>query len=113
MFNRKWIFIALLALCRFAAAQSSDHSPEAVRKLVRDYRQANEAQIVRDYARLLSLPNVASDTANIRANAAYIIELLKQRGFTAQTLEVAGGPPAVYGELKSPGAKHTLLWYVH
>jgi acetylornithine deacetylase/succinyl-diaminopimelate desuccinylase-like protein len=26
---------------------------------------------------------------------------------------VAGAPPAVYGELKSPGAKHTLLWYAH
>jgi len=113
MCNWKLIFIALLVLCGFAAAQSGDRSPEGVRKAVREYRQANEAQIVRDYAKLLAIPNVASDTTDIRENAAFIIELLKQRGFTARTLEVAGAPPGVYGELKPPGAKHTLLWYVH
>jgi acetylornithine deacetylase/succinyl-diaminopimelate desuccinylase-like protein len=113
MFNGKSIFIVLLALCGLATAQSNDRSPEQVRKQIREYRQAHEVEIVRDYARLLALPNVASDTANIRANAAFIVEQLRQRGFTARTLEVAGAPPAVYGELKSPGAKHTLLWYVH
>ncbi|HET9839577.1 MAG TPA: M20/M25/M40 family metallo-hydrolase [Candidatus Angelobacter sp.] len=96
-----------------AIAQTSGPSAEGVRKAVGEYRQANEVQIVRDFARLLALPNVASDTANIRSNAEYIIELLKQRGFRARTLEVPGAPPAVYGELKSPGAKHTLLWYAH
>jgi len=110
MFNLK-LLLAALALCGYAAGQTQ--SPEQVRNAVRQYRQAHEAEIVRDFARLLAIPNVASDTANIRANAAFIIDLLKQRGFTARTLEVAGAPPAVYGELKSPGAKHTLLWYVH
>ena len=113
MFQGKYLFLAFLALGHFAAAQSKDKTPQEVRKLVREYRQANEMQIVDDYAKLLAIPNVASDTANIRANAAHIIGLLKQRGFAARTLEVAGGPPAVYGELKSPGAKHTLLWYAH
>lgn len=118
MLRRKWISLAVLALCQFtvaqsAVAQSKDKPPQELRKLVREYRQTNEVQIVRNYAKLLALPNVASDTANIRANAAFIIELLKQRGFTARTLEVPGAPPAVYGELKSPAAKHTLLWYEH
>jgi acetylornithine deacetylase/succinyl-diaminopimelate desuccinylase-like protein len=111
MFIRKLIVLVLVALCGIAVAQ--ERSPGEVRKAVREYRQANEVQIVRDYAKLVAIPNVASDTANIGANAAFIIELLKQRGFSARTLEVAGAPPAVYGELKSPGAKHTLLWYVH
>jgi acetylornithine deacetylase/succinyl-diaminopimelate desuccinylase-like protein len=110
MFKMKLLMIGL-ALCSLARGQSN--SPEQVRKQVREYRQANEAQIVRDYARLLAMPNVASDTLNIHANAAFIVNLLKQRGFSARTLEVAGAPPAVYGELKSPGAKHTLLWYAH
>jgi len=111
MLNCKSIFLVLLAFSCVALAQ--ERSPEAVRKVVREYRQAHEAQIVRDYAKLLAIPNVASDTANIRANANYVVELLQQRGFSARALEVAGAPPAVYGELKSPGAKHTLLWYVH
>jgi acetylornithine deacetylase/succinyl-diaminopimelate desuccinylase-like protein len=84
-----------------------------VRKAVREYRQQHEAEIVRSYAELLNLPDVASDTANIRRNAAYIAGALKQRGFQTQLLETAGSPPAVYGELASPGARHTILWYAH
>lgn len=113
MFGQKWIALVLLAFSRLIVAQPVATSPQQVRDLVREYRRTNEAQIVRDYAKLLSLPNVASDTPNIRANAAFISELLKQRGFSTQELNVPGAPPAVYGELKTPGATHTLLWYAH
>src|SRR4051794_21641064 len=113
MLKPKFTGIALLALCAFAAAQDNARSSKAVRNLVREYRQMNEAQIVRDYARLLSLPNVASDTTNIRNNASFIMDLLEQRGFSTLALNVPGAPPAVYGELTTPGAKHTLLWYAH
>src|SRR5690348_13164281 len=61
------LVIAIMAMCApavLAAAQNSSRPPETVRNVVREYRQKNEAQIVRDYAQLLSLPNVASDTAN-------------------------------------------------
>jgi acetylornithine deacetylase/succinyl-diaminopimelate desuccinylase-like protein len=112
MFKPGWISASLLLLAALAPAQS-DRSPEAVRNLVREYRRTNEARIVRDYAKLLSLPNVASDTANIRANASYIMDQLEQRGFSALALNVPGAPPAVYGELSVPGARHTLLWYAH
>ena len=97
--------------CWLAAAQ--EHSPQSVRKLVREYRQMNEAEIVRKYAQLLSLPNVASDRANILANASFISNMLEQRGFDTLALNVPGAPPVVYGELKIPGAKHTLLFYAH
>jgi acetylornithine deacetylase/succinyl-diaminopimelate desuccinylase-like protein len=111
MFNRKSLFLLPLGLCTLVAAQ--DRSPQQLRTVIREYRQAHEAEIVREYAKLLSLPNVASDTANIRANADFIIEQLKQRGFSARTLELPGASPAVYGELRVPEAKHTLLWYAH
>lgn len=112
--NQKLFILAILGLCLSAAsAQDNDRSPQHVRDLVREYRQMNEAQIVRDYAKLLSLPNVASDTANIRSNASFIMDQLEQRGFSTLALNVPGAPPAVYGELNSPGAKHTLLWYAH
>jgi acetylornithine deacetylase/succinyl-diaminopimelate desuccinylase-like protein len=105
--------IAVILLPACAAAQTPSHSPQQVRDLVREYRRLHEAGIVRDFARLLALPNVASDTANIRANASFIMDLLQQRGFSTLALNVPGAPPAVYGELKSPGATHTLLWYAH
>jgi acetylornithine deacetylase/succinyl-diaminopimelate desuccinylase-like protein len=111
LLKRKWTLLALLAVCSLAGAQ--EHPPQQVRDAVHEYRQKNEAQIVRDYARLLAVPNVANDAPNIRANASLIMELLQQRGFRTRTLAVPGAPPAVYGELNTPGARHTLLWYAH
>jgi acetylornithine deacetylase/succinyl-diaminopimelate desuccinylase-like protein len=102
-------FLCLISM--FAAAQ--EHSPQTVRNAVREYRQQHEVDIVRSYAQLLSLPNVASDAANIKRNADAISKMLEQRGFHTQELKVPGAPPAVYGELSTPGAKHTLLFYAH
>ena len=96
-----------------AVAAAQDHSPTAVRNAVREYRQQHEAEIVRSFAQLLALPNVASDTANMMRNADSISKMLEQRGFHTQKLAVAGAPPVVYGELSAPDAKHTLLFYAH
>ncbi|HEY6308052.1 MAG TPA: M20/M25/M40 family metallo-hydrolase [Candidatus Angelobacter sp.] len=106
-----WRILAALLMCGLAAAQAP--SPQAVRSAVREYRQQHEAEIVRSYAELLSVPNLASDAANIRANANLISGLLQKRGFTTRLLAVPGSPPVVYGELPAPGAKHTILWYAH
>src|SRR5262249_3592797 len=113
MLNRKlFTGIAALLVAAFATAQTP-RSPQQVRDLVREYRRQHEGAIVRDFAKLLALPNMASDTPNIRANASFIMGLLEQRGFSTLALNVPGAPPAVYGELKTPGATHTLLWYAH
>jgi acetylornithine deacetylase/succinyl-diaminopimelate desuccinylase-like protein len=115
MLRRRSFILALIALVarNVAAPQTPDRSPQQVRDLVREYRQMHEGEIIRDYAKLLALPNVASDTPNIRGNASFIINQLEQRGFSARALNVPGAPPAVYGELTTPGATHTLLWYAH
>src|ERR1041385_6386376 len=107
---------ALCLLSAFGAAQAQsrqEQSPQAIRKSVREYRQQHEAEIVHSFAQLLSLPNVASDTSNITRNADAISKMLEQRGFHTQKLTVTGAPPVVLGELNSPGAKHTLLFYAH
>jgi acetylornithine deacetylase/succinyl-diaminopimelate desuccinylase-like protein len=111
--QNRWAMLvgALCLLTALAAAQ--DHSPTAVRNAVREYRQQHEVDIIRSYAQLLSLPNVASDTANITRNADVISKMLEQRGFHTQKLAVAGAPPVVFGELTTTGAKHTLLFYAH
>src|SRR5882672_9755082 len=109
----RWIIIAGMLCLAAGLAAAQENSPQSVRNAVREYRQQHEVDIVRSYAQLLSLPNVASDTANIKRNADAISKMLEQRGFYTQELNVAGAPPVVYGELPSPGAKHTLLWYAH
>ena len=82
---------------------------------VREYRRANEQQIIKEFTTLLAIPNVAADTPNIRKNAAMIVELMKQRGLNPRLLEAKtpNVPPAVYGEWKSPGAQRTIIVYAH
>ncbi len=81
--------------------------------VAREWRLAHEQEIIDGFVELLAIPNVASDTVNIRKNAEYILGVLKPRGFDAKLLEVEGSPPAVFAERKTPGASKTLLIYVH
>lgn len=103
---RQLLLLTLLAVPAFA---------QTTQEKVRDYRRANEHQILREYTDFLSLPNVAGDSENIRRNAARIMEMMKQHGLNPRLLEgqTPGIPPAVYGEWKTPGAQRTLLFYAH
>jgi len=82
---------------------------------VREYRRANEHQILTEFTTLLAIPNVASDVVNIRKNAGRIVQMMKDRGLNPRLLEATGenSPPAVYGEWKTPGATRTILVYAH
>jgi len=66
-----------------------------------------------ELAEFMAIPNVASDTVNIRRNAERLMEMMRKRGIAPRLLEDAGAPPVVYGELAAPGAKRTLLVYAH
>lgn len=88
---------------------------QTTQEKVRDYRRANEHRLIKEYLDLLSLPNVAADTGNIRKNANFVTEMMKQRGLSPRLLEgpTPNTPPAVYAEWKVPGAQRTLLLYAH
>lgn len=101
-----------LIICMLFALTAHAEINDSIQK-IRNYRQANEQKIVKEFMELLAIPNVASDTANIRKNADFIVEMLKRRGVEARLLEFKDTPPAVYGELKSPNATRTIGIYVH
>jgi acetylornithine deacetylase/succinyl-diaminopimelate desuccinylase-like protein len=86
---------------------------QAFRSAARSYRVAHEAAILSEFADLLSIPNIASDNSNIRRNATALVTMLERRGVAARLLELEGSPPAVLGELKTPGATRTLVLYAH
>lgn len=90
----------------------SAESPKSV-KVTKAWVKKNGHVIIKDFANLLSIPNVASDKANIRKNAEYISSLFEKLNFDMQLLEVEGANPIVFGELKSPGAERTICFYVH
>ena len=107
MTKRRAFTLFLLLVCSVPQATSAgEPSP------VTAYRQAHEAEILRDFAELLSIPNVASDTENIRRNAEHIRRELEKRGARAELWQLDGAPPIVFGELEA-AAERTLGIYVH
>jgi hypothetical protein len=96
----KTIALVLLA----ASAQAQD---------IRAYRQSHEKEILAEYTALLSIPNVASDKANIARNAQFIVQALAKRGVSARLLEVPNAPPVVYAEINPPNATGTVTFYAH
>jgi acetylornithine deacetylase/succinyl-diaminopimelate desuccinylase-like protein len=103
--------LGVLATSAIALSQGPD--PASLRAEVRRYRVAYDVEIVRELADLLAIPNVASDSVNIRANARLLVGMLERRGVRARLLESPGSPPAVYGELSTPGATRTVVFYAH
>jgi acetylornithine deacetylase/succinyl-diaminopimelate desuccinylase-like protein len=107
-----------VAIRRFSGATRAISAPlppsaDSVRKAVRAYHEAHNAKILRELVALLEIPNVARDSANIRRNAALLVAMLERRGITARVLEGPGSPPAVFGELHTPGATKTVMFYAH
>jgi acetylornithine deacetylase/succinyl-diaminopimelate desuccinylase-like protein len=116
--NRWPILICIVLLVTaVAGAQvttSAGHlRPEQLVHQVRDFRLANEDRIIRELTEFLAIPNVASDTANIQKNAARLVEMLEARGIETHSLSIAGRGPVVFGQLVTPQAKRTLIFYAH
>ena len=82
------IFILLLF---FVSVQAQPPGVNAART----FRQAHEHEIMEEFTKLLAIPNVASDTANIRRNADLISEMLAARGVKTQLLTVPDVAPSI------------------
>jgi acetylornithine deacetylase/succinyl-diaminopimelate desuccinylase-like protein len=88
--------------------------PDALRSAVRAWRQAHERSIVADFVTLLSMPNVATNVADVDRNAAWIEQQLRSRGFATQLLRAAPATPAsVFAQRKVRGARRTVIFYAH
>src|ERR1700693_433478 len=108
-FRSSLLAITLLTAALGTAALGSD-----LRAQVESYRSSHEAQIVGALDELTRLKSVAADPAGINAAANYLLAALERRGFDARLLsDGAGSPPLVFGELKSAGARHTVMFYAH
>lgn len=107
--KRNTIVVCLLAfiLQDVLATGGQTRSPS-----VRSFREAHEVEIISEFVDLLSIPNVAADTPNIRRNAERLLTMMRQRGIESRLLE-GNGPPAVFGELKAAGATQTVCIYAH
>jgi acetylornithine deacetylase/succinyl-diaminopimelate desuccinylase-like protein len=83
---------------------------------IRDHTNKNQHAILNEFASFLSIPNIASDSINIQKNAAFIMDMMRRRGIDKVQLlsaDTKGTPPVVYGEVITPGATTTLIFYAH
>jgi acetylornithine deacetylase/succinyl-diaminopimelate desuccinylase-like protein len=103
----------LLVLLGAVLPEAKANEPGALRAAVRAYVRKEGPAILREFAALLAVPNLASDGPNLRRNAELIVERLAARGVTGRLLDGEGGPPLVYGELRRAGARRTLGVYAH
>jgi acetylornithine deacetylase/succinyl-diaminopimelate desuccinylase-like protein len=103
---REAFLVGLLALT--ATAQNN---PVAL--AARQWRQQHERAIVDDFVALLSIPDVASDRANIQRNAELIQKMMEARGIASRLVSIPGANPVVLGEIRTPGAVRTIVFYAH
>ena len=104
------VLLSGFALLFFPCLASSQN---AAAEAARTWRQQHETQILQQFIDLLALPNLASDADNVRLNASAIQQLLTARGVKNRLLETPGAPPVVYGEILTPGAQRTIVFYAH
>lgn len=109
--------LGISALALWAAAQNPKSAPansiSRTASEIRIWREANETRVMDELRELLSIPNFASDTANIQRNADKLVEMLHARGFETQLLPIPGRGPVVFGKLETRGATRTIIFYMH
>lgn len=106
---------ALLLSLFVPLVTGSGHAAPPMLEAVRRHRMAHEGEIIDEYLRFVAIPNVAADRPNQRRNANFILGMLRQRGIAARLPEAksAGVPPVVFGEVMTPGAQRTIVFYAH
>jgi acetylornithine deacetylase/succinyl-diaminopimelate desuccinylase-like protein len=103
------VVVGSAASPRMAGAQA----PDPVVQQVRAWHRANALTVLTGFRDFLALPNVARDSTEIRRVAETVVRMYERRGVRMRLLESPGSPPAVYGELTTPGATRTVMLYAH
>jgi len=105
------LMLAVIASSLGLAAQTTP--PQAAHA----YTAPRHTELTQQFSDFLSIPNVAADPANLRRNADFLITQLQQRGAETKLLTdpslPATTPPVVFGEIRTPSAKRTIVFYAH
>jgi acetylornithine deacetylase/succinyl-diaminopimelate desuccinylase-like protein len=103
---------AVIAIC-LAFLPPITAQQNAAARAARQWRETHERAILAELASFLSLPNLVDDPGNLRRNAEAAGAMLEHRAVKIQKLQAAGSPPLVFGEIRTPGATRTLVFYAH
>jgi acetylornithine deacetylase/succinyl-diaminopimelate desuccinylase-like protein len=103
-----FIIIASIPFVAFSQLTSGDK----IKKHITDHQH----EIIDAYVGFLSIPNIATDIVNIKKNADWIANRMKSKSISNVQLlypTTPNKPPVVYGEVMTPGAKETIIFYAH
>ena len=104
--SKRWSGCAMAMAGLFAVVAST---PTAARQAMLD------PAVLEEYIAFLSLPNDAANPADALANARFVQAMMQRRGIASELLYDPDGkaPPAVFGEIKTPGATRPIVFYAH
>jgi acetylornithine deacetylase/succinyl-diaminopimelate desuccinylase-like protein len=88
---------------------------QTTQQKIKQYCETNQVMLIEEYRNFLSIPNIATDSINIRRNADFILKMMEDRGIKAELLfgKSPGANPAVFGKINVKGAKQTIALYAH
>jgi acetylornithine deacetylase/succinyl-diaminopimelate desuccinylase-like protein len=107
------LLLAAASMSSFSGAQTTSSAAAAAAKA---YTAPRHEELLQQYETFLSMPDVAADPEGLRKNAAYLVEQLKSVGAETRLLTAPGlekFPPVVWGEIRTPGATRTIVFYAH
>jgi acetylornithine deacetylase/succinyl-diaminopimelate desuccinylase-like protein len=105
---------ALVMAAASRAATTPEARASAAGRAGRDWTASHREAILAELERLVAIPNLASDGANIERNATALVEALGRRGLEARLLRLETGvPPLVVAAWPSPAARETIAFYAH
>jgi acetylornithine deacetylase/succinyl-diaminopimelate desuccinylase-like protein len=87
-------------------------APSADVQRVREWRMKNERQILGELMRLVALPNLAANRADIIRNADLLTSMFEKRGFVVSRWDTKGSP-IVFARRDVPSPRGTALFYMH
>jgi acetylornithine deacetylase/succinyl-diaminopimelate desuccinylase-like protein len=106
--------VPMLAVAASSLALVAQTTPP---QAARTYTTPRHAELTQQFEQFLSIPNVAADPASLRKNADFLVAQLQQRGAEAKLLTAPNlpttTPPVVFGEIRTPNAKRTIVFYAH
>lgn len=82
------------------------------RKVIESWIVTHQPSIIREFVRLLSIPNVSAGSSNIGGNTDLLAAMLARRGLHVDVLPTAGNP-YVYAERHINDAATTILVFTH
>ncbi len=103
---------ALALLLAISTTASLLAAPTADVLRVREWRAKNERAILAELFQLISLPNLASNRADILKNAELLTTMFEKRGFTVTPFQTKGNP-VVFARRTSAAAQGTITFYIH